>query len=343
MDDLQAQETPQGAALDQHGHPIHIGDTVINDGITFVVQGITRSQGFDLVWGDDLALRAAHRCQVVDHIEIDGPDGSDVHDDRLHPYPVKLEETPNSKQGQMAAQPPADIDFIGDVTIDEWHRAGECEWGIDLDGCLWITPADGKAVGTFEKLDYGDAPWFDLRSEIVEVRVPAGVKVVLPVDSSGLFSYCTHLVDFDARNFDTSLVENMSEMFYGCHRLGEVDLSGWDTSGVIRTSGMFRNCYELADLNLSGWDTAHVVNAESMFEGCNLLSRLDLSDFDLSNVRIADYMFFCCRSLSNLTLDMSTVSDRATTAAMFDGCSSLHSINDTHRTEQQAPRRGRHR
>ena len=117
-----------------------------------------------------------------------------------------------------------------------------------------------------------------------------------------MFSGCSSLVDLSLSGWDTSSVENMSNMFYYCTSLESLDLKHFDVKSVKNMSNMFCGCSNLISLDLLGWITSNVTSMDGMFDGCSSLGDLNLSSFDTSRVASTQSMFSNCSNLISITL-----------------------------------------
>ena len=115
----------------------------------------------------------------------------------------------------------------------------------------------------------------------------------------------------DVSNWDTSKVENMSNMFseycyYASNKLDKVpDVSNWSTSKVTNMSKMFHsfgpiniNSFVPSAPNVSNWNTSKVVDMSCMFSNYAFTSTClnsapDVSKWDTSNVTNMSSMFDC--------------------------------------------------
>ena len=68
-----------------------------------------------------------------------------------------------------------------------------------------------------------------------------------------MFQSCGSLTALDLSSFDTSAVQDMSQMFLHCLSLTSLDLSSFDTSDVQITTYMLFNCP-------AGDDWQHLLN-----------------------------------------------------------------------------------
>ena len=67
------------------------------------------------------------------------------------------------------------------------------------------------------------------------------------------------------KDFDTSLVTDMSGMFANCRNLTTLDLSSFNTSAVTSMSYMCQYCSNRTALDLSSFNTTAVTNMSCMF------------------------------------------------------------------------------
>lgn len=92
---------------------------------------------------------------------------------------------------------------------------GECDWVIDSNGVLTISPTSGN-TGTLENA-YIDSvyvvPWYTYRTQIKELKFTG--TVYGNYNCSYLFCSCPNLRYVDCTNFNTDNVGNMSGIFYG--------------------------------------------------------------------------------------------------------------------------------
>lgn len=106
-------------------------------------------------------------------------------------------------------------------------------------------------------------------------------------------------VTLDLSGFDTSKVQDMSEMFKGI-KTDTLDLSGFNGENVITAYNMFQGCRELLELTFGSFNLKNVTNITSIWNNCRKLKSLDLSGFDFSNVNSNNGMLSYCNELANL-------------------------------------------
>ena len=110
-------------------------------------------------------------------------------------------------------------------------------------------------------------------------------------DFNNLFAHCA-VKELDLSSWDTTLVENMSEMFNECGALTTIgDVSNWVTVNVKDMQYMFECCYSLKSLNARNWNTKRVENMSNMFYNCTSLTDMDISSWDVSKVTDMSRMF----------------------------------------------------
>lgn len=102
-------------------------------------------------------------------------------------------------------------------------------------------------------------------------------------------------------SFDTSKVEDMSEMFSGLSGVTKLDLSGFNTSSVDNMKNMFAGCSGLTKLDLSSFDTSKVEDMSGMFSGCESLKSITVSKgWSTEKVDESDEMFLDCQKLKGM-------------------------------------------
>ena len=213
-------------------------------------------------------------------------------------------------------------------------RCGTCEWLVDGEGTLVISPVDGATSGELgdwspdQKTSTGrpDArsPWAGL--PIVSARFEG--HVVAPT-AIGMFYRCSSLKSIDLSGLDTSSAKDMSYMFAGCSSLESIDLSGLDSSSVTDVSDMFSDCSGLRSLNLSVIDLSRVYNMSGAFYGCISLEDLDLPRLDSQSLRYLTSTFRRCSSLKTLDLSGVNAPFLSNLNWTFGDCTSLQSIDFT--------------
>ena len=139
-------------------------------------------------------------------------------------------------------------------------------------------------------------------------------------------------------NWNTSIVNNMSQMFYGCNNLVCINgISNWDVSNVTNMSNMFDNCRKLQFANyqiFSNWNVSNVTNMSGMFRNCKLLfehnsavQQPNFINWNVSNVTNMSDMFDNCKEVVGLYGFNNKDASKVTNATnMFRNCKSLNSF-----------------
>jgi surface protein len=68
------------------------------------------------------------------------------------------------------------------------------------------------------------------------------------------------LISLNLLNFDTSLVESMSDMFSGCSSLTSLNLSNFIISNIIFIGNMFSDCVNLEYINIISFNKSNSEN-----------------------------------------------------------------------------------
>lgn len=236
--------------------------------------------------------------------------------------------------------------------------SGTCNWVIDTDGMLTVTPSNGTE-GTLS--DWGESrpEWFHDYYTITGVKFEGKIKAqttrnmfrdlrfITRIDISGLdtsqsedmsymFYDCRKLQNLDVTGFDTSNVTTMSHMFDGCNKVQAINVSGFNTSKVTDMAYMFAGCSQVTALDVSHFDTSKVTNMCNMFgngsideqiDSCSYLETLDTSHFDTSNVTDMSFMFEYAMNLRDIDVTSFDTSKVTTMKGMFTGCETVTSIN----------------
>lgn len=222
--------------------------------------------------------------------------------------------------------------------------------------------ANGSSVGTFNAMKYYNSSNFnDIRNTLnkysdlyntIDTTNMVGIGIVRSVLANehiinylnmqnvttfwNMFWDMYNLKYIDnVSNWNTSIVNNMSQMFYGCNNLVCINgISNWDVSNVTNMSSMFENCKEVDGLyGFNNKDASKVINATNMFRNCKSLNSFNSfaassSSFGLNmcNLINASNMFADCTSLITLNI-MNNISNIQDASSMFAGCTSLVGVN----------------
>ncbi len=114
---------------------------------------------------------------------------------------------------------------------------------------LW----DEEFSGTIYTIDEDESvslpAWDDARGSITAVFT-AKDTIIAPETMNAWFKGCDRMVYADLKGFDTSSIDDLSDLFSDCSELEELDLSSFDTSAVTDMSGMFDGCGKLGTIIL---------------------------------------------------------------------------------------------
>ena len=116
---------------------------------------------------------------------------------------------------------------------------------------------------------------------------------------NSLFKDCTNLISISFTElFDTSHINNMSEMFTYCTILTSINISKFNTKEVLDMSKMFSTCLKLTSIQLSNFDTSKVTTMSEIFKLNSQILSLNLYNFNTKNVEDMGYMFYGCEKLN---------------------------------------------
>lgn len=89
---------------------------------------------------------------------------------------------------------------------------------------------------------------------VLDIYICSKAQIYANPDSSGMFR-SSDVEKINFLNFNTSKVQNMSEMFYDCTNLKELDLSTFTNENVDNFWYMFKGCDKLEKINFSKIDS----------------------------------------------------------------------------------------
>ena len=130
---------------------------------------------------------------------------------------------------------------------------------------------------------------------------------------NGMFRRATLIRNIDVSNMilNTSANIDMSQMFThdagGSSLTGVTGMNTWNTSKVNNTSQMFANCTVLPSLDLSNWNLSACTNTSSMFQSCSVLTGLTVSNWNLSTSTGTSI------NMSSMFISMGTVTPKTIT------------------------------
>ena len=202
---------------------------------------------------------------------------------------------------------------------------GTCNWVIDDEGTLTISPADGVS-GTLDSLSFDNNwPWHSKRVDVKKVVIEDGVKAQSSI--GGMFKNMVNCSEFHVSGLDMSQAQYAMSMFEGCKAFTDTSgFAGWNVSSITGMESMFKGCTSLVDLSgLENWDTSNVSTMVYMFQDCSSIA--DTSSFanwNTGNVKGMSQMFYGCTSLEDTSGLADWDTSKVTTMSyMFSGCASL--------------------
>ena len=143
-------------------------------------------------------------------------------------------------------------------------------------------------------------------------------KIILPADSSNMFSSYSKVHTIDLERFDTANVTNMSGMFSNLtSAITTFDVSGFDTSNVTNMKNMFYYSYGFTELDLSSFNTSKVTDMSYMFYYMYKLNSVDISNFDLTRVTNLTYWFAYDGALQKMDFRNAIISNNTSTSSML--------------------------
>jgi surface protein len=199
----------------------------------------------------------------------------------------------------------------GDTTL-EFESAGVYE--VNISGQFPHQKYQVKS-GIVDVKQWGDIEWESMHQMFVGGSLQSISATDTPdlsnvEDMSRMFAYSAF--DDNIEDWDTSNVENMSEIFFEAHDFDKPlnswdtssvtdmsrafsrtsfnqDIGGWDTGNVRTMRNMFTNA-ESFNGDIGGWDTSSVNRMDEMFVGADSFNQ-DIGGWDTSNVEFMGGMF----------------------------------------------------
>lgn len=159
----------------------------------------------------------------------------------------------------------------------------------------------------------------NIRCESLKVVGGAGLK-----DGYRLFHRC-EAKEIDLSKFDTSKIDNMSQMFYQC-RAEKINFEGFNTSKVETMVAMFADC-STSVLDLTMFNTSNVTNMNGMFWLCQS-SSIQLTSFNTENVNNMAGMFKGCCNVNKLDLSTFKTNNDTMLDGILEACDAEIITND---------------
>ena len=199
--------------------------------------------------------------------------------------------------------------------------SGTCEWVIDKDGNLTVSPIDGDEGQLGNDLNQ---QWSSYAAQVKTVSFEGKISTK---NCAALFRSFTNVMDINLSNLKTEGVKSMVQMFAGCGKLKSLDLSGLDTSNVIYTMDMFTGCSGLTEVDMSMLDLSKLRDADRMFANCTGLTQVDMSGQTMNSIENTTSMFYGCSNLKIINLSNIDISGgEVDTTWMLEGCQNLETL-----------------
>ena len=199
--------------------------------------------------------------------------------------------------------------------------SGTCEWVIDGDGNLTVSPIDGDEGQLGNDLNQ---QWSSYAAQVKTVSFEGKISTK---NCAALFRSFTNVMDINLSNLKTEGVKSMVQMFAGCGKLKSLDLSGLDTSNVIYTMDMFTGCSGLTEVDMSMLDLSKLRDADRMFANCTGLTQVDMSGQTMNSIENTTSMFYGCSNLKIINLSNIDISGgEVDTTWMLEGCQNLETL-----------------
>jgi hypothetical protein len=117
------------------------------------------------------------------------------------------------------------------------------------------------------------------------------------------FSYCSKLIVFDISMYNTSNIEDMSEVCYSCSSLSYVNFGDCDLSSLKTLNSAFRDTY-IQQVNFGNKkDTFNLVDMNGMFNQCVRLKKIDYSNLYTRNVTTFNHLHYYAGGVTSPILE----------------------------------------
>lgn len=129
---------------------------------------------------------------------------------------------------------------------------------------------------------------FEGFTKLEEIYFSEGTNTSLVTTMEKMFKGCSSLKNIDLKTFDTSNVENFSEMFMDCTSLGArgekdpvntVDMGSLEIDNAKTIARMFRGCTSLEEIRIDNWYFgADLMDMNELFSRCSKLKTVYIYD-----------------------------------------------------------------
>ena len=140
--------------------------------------------------------------------------------------------------------------------------------------------------------DYTDCHYIDIKESDSVIKLKWNNNNNIIESTKGMFNNCEDITEIDMRQFDTSLVTDMSYMFSLCISLSSLNVENLNTEKVETFENMFYNCKSLTSLNLESFSNPSATSLYRMFYGCENLEYINIKNFDEKKNMTIDDMFY---------------------------------------------------
>lgn len=232
--------------------------------------------------------------------------------DKIHDISVQKNKSEEKQIKEKVLLPPGiyfdngrEISFVYD--IPDGYSANNPKWKTftleDLVGEEKIKSAENShLVKIYVHI-------LDLNQDIIDIYVCSKAQLYANTDCSGMFQN-TDVEKINFLNFNTSKVQNMSEMFQNCKKLRELDLSTFTTENIDNLWYMFEGCDNLEKINFSKIDsetTKYLIYILNKFSETFDFNKIDTSlasenDLDEDYLSMIISMFDDCDEIKSIIL-----------------------------------------
>lgn len=189
-----------------------------------------------------------------------------VKNNELHLY--------NTKGGKLIAKQDSshlfEYTYIDKIDVNNLDVSNVTDGSYMFYGCANSTEIDVSKWDT-SKIIYFDKMFSNCKAiSILEIN---DWNMISGHSLADMFAY-SGIIDIDLSKWNTSNINNLSNLFFNCTRLKQIDLHTWDTKAVSTCHWLFRSCASLEFINIEGWNTSNVHNMDRMFGECPKLTTI---------------------------------------------------------------------
>ena len=254
---------------------------------------------------------------------------------------------------------------LNSLTLDNWNLSNMTESNMQgmFSSVTWLKKLslkNWKTPTSFTSVIWNRYTWLTAELDWIDV---SDWDLSQTTNLNGLFwDNKTHEIRW-LDTWDTSNIQNISNMFGWCPNLTSLNLDNWNLSKLNITSsnssaiwGMYSgtpnlktlsmknwvlpvSAYQLAWgwsnslsaeldwIDVSWWDLSKTTDLNGLFWGNKTNKIIWMDTWDTSNVQNMNNMFNWCSNLTELNLSNFDTSNVTNMSVMFNGCSNLKSLN----------------